>query len=200
MPTPIPIPTGPGTRLDLPLVCHPGLYLKGFLYPFLSYSVKSASDAPPEGHSSAAAQSILAAFEDADIPEEKKVDLIAIQLEAYNDFTKFGVPDLNPAVYEEFHKLEAEGYTGNLVTNIFAGGTVDTERCFLTRYSRLGSFRTPHKFLRLVSAKAGVLHRGEPLLLCVVLQPGEYQRQPGASELLLCGELLRRADRRRRGL
>lgn len=115
---------------------------KGFLYPFL-YSVKSASDAPPEGYSSAAAQSILAAFEDADIPEEKKVDLIAIQLEAYNDFTKFGVPDLNPAVYEEFHKLEAEGYTGNLVTNIFAGGTVDTERCFLTGYSRLGSFRAP---------------------------------------------------------
>lgn len=115
---------------------------KGFLYPFL-YSVKSASDAPPEGYSAAAAQSILAAYEDADIPEEKRVDLIAIQLEAYNDFTKFGVPELNPAVYEEFHKLEAEGYTGNLVTNIFAGGTVDTERCFLTGYSRLGSFRAP---------------------------------------------------------
>lgn len=115
---------------------------KGFLYPFL-YSVKSASDAPPEGYSAAAAQSILAAYEDADIPEEKRVDLIAIQLEAYNDFTKFGVPELNPAVYEEFHKLEAEGYTGNLVTNIFAGGTVDTERCYLTGFSRLGSFRSP---------------------------------------------------------
>lgn len=115
---------------------------KGFLYPFL-YSAKSASDAPPEGYDPARAQAILAAYEDADIPEGKKVDLISIQLEAYNDFTKFGTPQLNPAVYEEFHKLEAEGYSGNLVTNIFAGGTVDTERCFLTGYSRLGSFRAP---------------------------------------------------------
>lgn len=115
---------------------------KGFIYPFL-YSAKSASDAPPEGYDPSRAQAILAAYEDADIPEGKKVDLISIQLEAYNDFTKFGTPQLNPEVYEEFHKLEAESYSGNLVTNIFAGGTVDTERCFLTGYSRLGSFRSP---------------------------------------------------------
>lgn len=115
---------------------------KGMVYPFL-YSIKTASDAPPDGYDPRRAQEILSAYQDANIPEGEKVDFFSIQLEAYNDFTKFGVPGLSPAVYEEFHKLEAEGYSGNLVTNIFAGGTVDTERCFLTGFSRLGSFRVP---------------------------------------------------------
>lgn len=115
---------------------------KGFVYPFL-HSIKAASDAPPDGYDARRAQSLLESYQDADIPADRQVDLIAIQLEAYNDFTRFGVPELDSAVYEEYHKLEAEGYSGNLVTNIFAGGTVDTERCFLTGFSRLGSFRAP---------------------------------------------------------
>lgn len=114
---------------------------KGFLYPFL-YSIKAASDPPPEGYDAARAQAILSAFETRDIPEGEKVDIIGIQLEAYNDFTRFGTPDLKEEVYAYFHELEAESYSGNLVTNIFAGGTVDTERCFLTGYSVLSSFRT----------------------------------------------------------
>lgn len=115
---------------------------KGFLYPFL-YSIRSASDPAPEGYDAKACEEIMSGYTDADIPEEQKVDIFTIQLEAYNDFTKFGTPELNPEVYETFHKLESEGYTGNLVTNIFAGGTIDTERCFLTGYSSLGSFRSP---------------------------------------------------------
>ena len=63
-------------------------------------------------------------------------------LESYDDFTKYGVPELDPKVYEDYHALEAESVTGNLITNIFAGGTVDSERCFLTGFSRLGSFRS----------------------------------------------------------
>ena len=114
---------------------------KGFVYPFL-YSVKSASDAPPDGYDEKRAQSILSAYEDADIPEEQKVSVLSIMLESYDDFTKYGVPELDPKVYEDYHALEAESVTGNLITNIFAGGTVDSERCFLTGFSRLGSFRS----------------------------------------------------------
>ncbi|MGI5928890.1 LTA synthase family protein [Pseudoflavonifractor sp.] len=115
---------------------------KGFLYPFL-YSIRSASDPAPEDYDAKACEEIMSGYTDADIPEEQKVDIFTIQLEAYNDFTKFGTPELNPEVYRVFHELESEGYTGNLVTNIFAGGTIDTERCFLTGYSSLGSFRSP---------------------------------------------------------
>jgi len=112
----------------------------GFLYPFL-HSVGSAFPSPPEGYSRDAADALIARFEDADIPEEKKVNVLGIMLEAYNDFTKFGTPRLAQDVYRVWHDLEEEGYSGNLVTNIFAGGTVDTERCFLTGDAVLEDFR-----------------------------------------------------------
>lgn len=112
----------------------------GLVYPFL-HSVSDAVETPPEGYSAKEAKAILEGYESADIPEEKKVNVVAIMLEAYNDFTRFGVPKLATDVYEVWHQLEAEGYAGNLVTNIFAGGTVDSERCFLTGYSTLRNFR-----------------------------------------------------------
>lgn len=112
----------------------------GFIYPFI-HSVNDAFETPPEGYDKNQAAAQLAQYEDAGIPEEEKVNIVAIMLEAYNDFTKFGVPELATDVYKVWHDLEAEGYSGNLVTNIFAGGTVNTERCFLTGYSTLGNFR-----------------------------------------------------------
>lgn len=115
---------------------------KGFVYPFL-YSIKTASDAPPDGYDQKRAENILSAYEDAEIPDHQKVSVLSIMLESYNDFTKYGVPELDPKVYAAYHALEAEGVSGNLITNIFAGGTVDSERCFLTGFSRLGSFRGP---------------------------------------------------------
>lgn len=115
---------------------------KGFVYPFL-HSVSAALETPPEGYSEDRAKRILSAHEDADIPADQKVSVISIMLESYNDFTKYGVPQLDPKVYADYHALEAEGVSGNLITNIFAGGTVDSERCFLTGYSDLGSFRAP---------------------------------------------------------
>lgn len=112
----------------------------GGLYPFL-YSINDAFETPPEGYDEEQAAALLEQYEDADIPEGEKVNIMAIMLEAYNDFTKFGVPELAQDVYKVWHDLEDEGYSGNLVTNIFAGGTVNTERCFLTGYSTLTNFR-----------------------------------------------------------
>lgn len=113
---------------------------RGFVYPFL-HSISSASEAPPAGYSAGQAAQMLDAFPAADIPEDKKVNVVGVMLEAFQDFSRFGTPELTHDVYADYHRLEAESYTGNLVTNIFAGGTVDTERCFLTGYSRLPDFR-----------------------------------------------------------
>lgn len=113
----------------------------GFVYPFL-HSVGSAFESPPEGYRESEAAALLAQYEDGDIPEGEKVNVVGIMLEAYNDFTKFGTPKLAQDVYATWHRLEAEGYSGDLVTNIFAGGTVDTERCFLTGYADLPAFRS----------------------------------------------------------
>ena len=113
---------------------------RGFVYPFIS-SIKDAKRTPPEGYSAAAAQELLNAYADEDIPDAKKVHIVSLMLEAYNDFSKFGVPELSESVYGPFHELEARSYHGELITNIFAGGTVDTEWSFLTGFSSASDFR-----------------------------------------------------------
>lgn len=76
-----------------------------------------------------------------DIPENEKVNIIAIMLEAYNDFNKFsGIHFINNP-YNEWLELKDNAYSGEIVTNIFAGGTMDTERSFLTGYKNLPNFR-----------------------------------------------------------
>ena len=104
---------------------------RGLMYPFL-HSVKTAMPAPPEGYSEEEAAAMLEAYEDADIPEDKKVNIVGVMLEAFADFSGYENIEFQTDAYEIYHALEAESYTGNLLTNIFAGGTVDTERAFLT--------------------------------------------------------------------
>ncbi|MBR4878314.1 MAG: sulfatase-like hydrolase/transferase [Clostridia bacterium] len=115
---------------------------RGFVYPFFN-SITKMSDPAPEGYSEEAALALLDKYGDDAMPEDKKPHIIGIMLEAFNDLTKFDSLEINPEVYEVWHELKAENYSGELVTNIFAGGTIDTERCFLTGFSSLGSFRTP---------------------------------------------------------
>lgn len=104
---------------------------RGLLYAFL-HSVKDAFPRPPEGYDQREAEQWLAQYEDAAIPEDKKVNLVGIMLEAFTDFSQFEEIQFSQDVYAIWHALEAEGYSGALLSNIFAGGTVNTERAFLT--------------------------------------------------------------------
>ena len=104
---------------------------RGLLYPFL-HSVKDAFPRPPEGYDQREAEGWLAQFEDGAIPEGKKVNIVGIMLEAFTDFSQFEEIQFSQDVYAIWHALEAEGYSGALLSNIFAGGTVNTERAFLT--------------------------------------------------------------------
>ena len=120
------------------------LYIsKGFVYPFL-HSVTAEGVEPPENYDEAAAAALLDAYVPVDLPEDRKVDLITIQLEAFADFSRFeNVEGIDwEAAYADYHALEAESLSGDLITNIFAGGTVDTERAFLTGMADLWNFRT----------------------------------------------------------
>jgi len=112
----------------------------GFFYPFV-YSIRDYVEMPPPGYSKAKAEALLSAYADEDIPEDQKISVIAIMREAYADFSKYGIEGLDTSGYELYHQMEAESYTGELVTNIFAGGTIDTERCVLTGNYRLHNFR-----------------------------------------------------------
>ena len=116
---------------------------KGFVYPFL-HSVSAGAVRAPEGYDEAETAAILASCTDPGIPADKQVDLITLQLEAFADFSRFqGVEGIDyEKAYSVFHEIEAQSIAGDLVTNIFAGGTVDTERAFLTGYANLRDFRT----------------------------------------------------------
>lgn len=114
---------------------------KGFIYPFI-HSIKSCFHTPPKGYSKRAASEMLSAYSYCDIAEDKKVNVISIMLEAYNDFSKFDQIEFGIDVYEDFHLLKDESYFGQLLTNVISGGTVNTEWSFLTGFTSLYNFRT----------------------------------------------------------
>ncbi len=112
----------------------------GFVYPFI-HSIASAFPEKPRGYSDAIAEELLSAFEDGKIAPERRANIIAIQLEAYSDLEEAGFSSIAPEVYAPLRRICAESLSGRLVTNIFAGGTVDTERSFATGYSSQIDYR-----------------------------------------------------------
>ncbi len=113
---------------------------KGFIYQFL-YSIHDTGLTEPAGYNPDRAQQILSAFTEHDLPDEKKVNILVYQLEAFCDLEALGIEGIAPETYEAFHRLQQESLSGKLAMNVFAGGTVDTERCFLTGFFKLYEFR-----------------------------------------------------------
>ena len=111
---------------------------RGGLYPFL-YSFRKESVLPLLYDEALVAET-LGLYTAGQIPEEKRVNIIGIQLEAYNDFSRYGIRGVDFSAYDLYHALEAESYSGELLTNIFAGGTIDSERCILTGSATLGEY------------------------------------------------------------
>jgi len=114
----------------------------GFLYPFI-HSISDSIDTPPEGYREKDAASLLAAYSDADIPADRKINVISIMREAYVDFSDHDIPGFDNSAYDIYHALQAESLTGELFVNIFAGGTIDTERSFLTGSHIIRDYRQP---------------------------------------------------------
>ena len=117
---------------------------RGTTYPFL-FSVQDMFPDAPDGYRDSDAYQTLSQYRDADIPDEQKVTVVGIMLEAFSDLTDFpALGELSSVrgVYEPLHELEKRSVSGDLLTNIFAGGTTDTEWGFLTGYSEHEEFRS----------------------------------------------------------
>lgn len=120
---------------------------RGFWYPFL-HQLMGAQEVPPLElelpilsdeqteeeivPAEPTLEDLLAGYSDSDIPEETKIDLMIFQREAYADFSKYDIEGMDWSCYDLYHALREESYYGTLVANVFSGGTIDTERCFLT--------------------------------------------------------------------
>ena len=115
---------------------------RGGIYPFLN-SIPAAVPSPPEGYDEEQARAILSAYPSDDIPENERGSIIVTQLEAFCDLSGLTDRITGADPYAEYHALLDESFHGRLLPNVFAGGTIDTERCVLTGFSRLESFRRP---------------------------------------------------------
>ena len=115
---------------------------RGGIYPFI-HSIPDALPTPPDGYDEDAARDALAAYPSDDIPENKKVSVVVTQLEAFADLSTVTDRITGVDPYAEYHEILAESYHGKLLPNVFAGGTIDTERCVLTGFSKLEEFRRP---------------------------------------------------------
>ena len=115
---------------------------RGFWYPFL-YSTKELGTLRPEHYSAGAARELLARYEGADIPADRKVSVISVMLEAYADFSVYPQLEFLRDPYATFHALQQEGISGWLDCNIFAGGTIDTERCYISGSPEMYNYPIP---------------------------------------------------------
>ena len=115
---------------------------RGGIYPFI-HSIPDALPTPPEGYDEEAAKSALAACPSEDIPADRKVTIVVTQLEAFADLSALTDRITGADPYAEYHAILDESYHGHLIPNVFAGGTIDTERCVLTGFSALENFRRP---------------------------------------------------------
>lgn len=107
---------------------------KGFVYSFIN-SIPDAFPTLPEGYNEKDTETMLSAYSDGTIDESKKVDVISVMLEAYTDLTVFENLTIRDDVYAPMHELRDECIHGNIISNVFGGGTINTERGFLTGYT-----------------------------------------------------------------
>lgn len=114
--------------------------IRGLIYPFV-YTIMDGVVLEPEGYDENLAKDILNNYEYENIEEDKKVNIIAIMLEAYNDFSKFNKINFTEDIYENFHEIQDKSISGTLITSIFGGGTIVTERNFLTGYYNSPNYR-----------------------------------------------------------
>ena len=115
---------------------------RGGIYSFLR-TIPDALPTPPEGYRKAEAEAILSAYPSDEIPADKQVSVIVTQLEAFADLSVLTDRITGPDPYAEYHAILEESFHGALLPNVFAGGTIDTERCVLTGFSALENFRRP---------------------------------------------------------
>lgn len=115
---------------------------RGFNYSFLR-SIKDSFPTAPENYDKDIAANLMEQYETEDLKDNQKVNIISIMLEGYNDFTAFeSSAIISEEPYQYYNEIKANSYAGNLYTNIFAAGTIATERSFLTGYTNsTGDFK-----------------------------------------------------------
>ena len=107
----------------------------GFPYPFL-HSIAASANTQPEGYDEEETEELFQKYRSEQISENRKVNILAIQLESFCDMEAAGVTGIRPDLYEPLRILQEESWSGTMIANVIGGGTINTERAFVT-----GNFR-----------------------------------------------------------
>ena len=113
----------------------------GMVYAFI-YSAKDVLAEPPENYNEDAVKALWDQYADAPIEADQKINVVAIMLESYNDFSQFDLPFAQDP-YESFHAVQKDSIHGKIVNNMFGGGTAFVERYFLNGSSYYGRYYKP---------------------------------------------------------
>lgn len=113
---------------------------RGFVYSFI-HSFGDVFETPPKGYSDDIAKELISQYTYDNIPDDKKVNVISIMLEAFNDFSKFDTVKFSNNPYTYLHKLQKKSVYGEVFSNVFGGGTINSERSFITGYSTQTDYR-----------------------------------------------------------
>ncbi len=111
---------------------------RGFIYSFL-YRTSNYKSIKPEVYSKAEAQQILDDYSEAPytLNSGKKPHIIAVMGEAFFDIDRIEGIEFNQDFepLKNFNRIMNQAYGGRIVTNVFGGGTANTEFSFLTGHS-----------------------------------------------------------------
>ncbi|MFV0380344.1 MAG: LTA synthase family protein [Anaerorhabdus sp.] len=113
---------------------------RGVIYSFMN-SYFELVGRKPKGYSQEVIDNLLKEYPEVSLSENQKVNVLMIMMESYTDLSRyqdFSNNEIDP--YYNLHKLQEESYSGELLVDVFAGGTIQTERASMTGYNKLGSF------------------------------------------------------------
>lgn len=113
----------------------------GMVYAFV-HSLNEIITTKPQDYDEKSTREVWNKYDDCPIEEDKKINIIAIMLESYSDFSEF---DLNFSrdPYQSFKEIKENSIHGRLVNNMFGGGTAFVERSFLLGSSYYSRYYRP---------------------------------------------------------
>ena len=115
---------------------------KGFFYPFIESAFSADPNEAPGGYSRGRAAEMMSSYQDSQIPEDRKVSIIAVQLESFTDFSGCNTAAVDMAsVYADLQRLKAGSVSGTLISYYEGQDYGAAGRHVLTGYSRLPGIR-----------------------------------------------------------
>jgi len=111
---------------------------RGFMYSFM-VRLGAYKSIKPDNYDKAKAEEILSAYDEPSWPVNsgKMPHIIAIMGEAFYDMDRIEGVEFNEGYdpLTNFNRIKEMAYSGRIVTNVFGGGTANTEFAFLTGHS-----------------------------------------------------------------